>query len=69
MPPRFPHRLTKPPTQMSQSELAVLAILGVSVTIGLYQMGSNMMQASGRRSSGGGSRDSTVSNDNANAKY
>ena len=50
MPPRFPHRLTKPPTQMSHVELTVLAILGASVTIGLYQVGSNVMQVYGRSS-------------------
>ena len=51
MPPRFPHRLTKPPTQMSHAELAVLAILGASVAIGLYQVGSkNVLQVYGRSS-------------------
>ncbi len=54
---------------MSHPELAVLAILGVSVAIGLYQMGSNMMQVYGRGSSRGDGGDSTDSNHNANAKY
>lgn len=41
MPPRFPHRLVNPPTQMSIPELAVLGILGVSVTFGVVQMCSD----------------------------
>mmetsp|Transcript_4378 Transcript_4378/g.9450 ORF Transcript_4378/g.9450 Transcript_4378/m.9450 type:complete len:82 (-) Transcript_4378:92-337(-) len=44
MPPRLPHRLTKPPTNMDKPELAVFAALGVSVAVGLMQMGSNIMQ-------------------------
>lgn len=39
--PRLPHRLVKPPTQMSMPELAVFGILGASVTVGLLQMGSD----------------------------
>eukprot|EP00956_Cyclotella_meneghiniana_P001598 scaffold1796_cov60-Cyclotella_meneghiniana.AAC.8 len=38
--PRLPHRLVKPPTQMSMPELAVFGALGVSITLGLLQMGS-----------------------------
>ena len=44
MPPRFPHRLVKPPTKMDKGEMAVFALLGGSVTIGLMQMGSNVLQ-------------------------
>eukprot|EP00804_Cyclotella_cryptica_P009672 CCRYP_011217-RA/>CCRYP_011217-RA protein AED:0.42 eAED:0.42 QI:0/-1/0/1/-1/1/1/0/79 len=43
MPPRFPHRLLKPPTQMSIPELVVFGVLGVSVTAGLLQMGSDAL--------------------------
>ena len=42
--PRLPHRLVKPPTQMSASELAVFGLLGVSVTAGLLQMGSDAIK-------------------------
>lgn len=45
MPPRFPHRLVKPPTKMDKAELAVFAILGASVAAGLLQMGSSALQA------------------------
>ncbi len=55
MPPRFPHRLMKPPTKMNKSELAVLAVLGASVSAGFYQMGSSAMQV--YRSSGSGDVD------------
>eukprot|EP00581_Thalassiosira_minuscula_P014168 CAMPEP_0183721502 /NCGR_PEP_ID=MMETSP0737-20130205/13757_1 /TAXON_ID=385413 /ORGANISM="Thalassiosira miniscula, Strain CCMP1093" /LENGTH=66 /DNA_ID=CAMNT_0025951515 /DNA_START=269 /DNA_END=466 /DNA_ORIENTATION=+ len=44
MPPRFPHRLVKPPTKMDKSEMAVFAVLGVSVTFGLMQMGSDALK-------------------------
>lgn len=45
MPPRFPHGLKKPPTQMDRSELAIFAILGTSVVIGIYQMGVDAYRA------------------------
>lgn len=41
MPPRFPHGLKKPPSQMNTSELAIFGILGTSVIIGIYQMGKD----------------------------
>lgn len=41
MPPRFPHGLKKPPSKMDKPELAVFAMLSVSVVAGLYQMGSD----------------------------
>ena len=47
MPPRFPHRLVKPPSKMDKSELAVFAVLGASITAGLLQMGSNVLQVYG----------------------
>ena len=43
MPPRLPHRMTT--TAMSLPEKAMLAVLGVSVTVGIAQMGSNILQA------------------------
>lgn len=39
--PRLPHRLVKPPTEMSMPELAVFGILGASVTAGLLLMASD----------------------------
>ena len=43
--PRFPHRLNKPPSHMSVAELAAFGVLGVSVTVGLLQMGSSAISA------------------------
>ena len=50
--PRLPHRLVKPPTQMSMSELAVFGALGVSITVGLVQMGSETFAFYRRENSG-----------------
>ena len=44
MPPRFPHRLARPPSKMDKSEMAVFAVLGASITAGLFQMVSNVFQ-------------------------
>eukprot|EP00585_Thalassiosira_rotula_P006749 CAMPEP_0196138784 /NCGR_PEP_ID=MMETSP0910-20130528/6299_1 /TAXON_ID=49265 /ORGANISM="Thalassiosira rotula, Strain GSO102" /LENGTH=75 /DNA_ID=CAMNT_0041399431 /DNA_START=216 /DNA_END=443 /DNA_ORIENTATION=- len=57
MPPRLPHRLTKPVTDMNKSELAVLAALGVSVSVGLMQMGLTMVKFY----SGGNNKESDAS--------
>ena len=43
MPPRLPHRMVT--TAMSLPEKGVLAVLGVSVTVGLAQMGSDIFRA------------------------
>lgn len=45
MPPRFPHGLKKPPTEMNKSELAIFGILGTSVIIGVYQIGVDVYRA------------------------
>jgi hypothetical protein len=42
MPPRFPHGLVRPPSKMDKSEMAVFALLGVSVSVGLFRMGSDV---------------------------
>lgn len=44
MPPRFPHRLIKPPNKMDKAELAVFVALGLSVSVGLYEMGTSAMK-------------------------
>ena len=44
MPPRFPHRLIKPPNRMDKAELAVLIALGLSVSLGLYEIGTSAMK-------------------------
>ena len=44
MPPRLPHGLIKSPTNMNKGEIAVFIALGVSVSVGIFEMGSSAMQ-------------------------
>ena len=44
MPPRFPHGLIKPPTSMNKGEIAVCFTLAISVSVGMFEMGSSAMQ-------------------------
>ena len=44
MPPRLPHGLIKSPSNMNKGEIAVFIALGVSVSVGLFEMGSSAMQ-------------------------
>ena len=41
MPPRYPHGLKKPPTDMSCFEKGVFAVLGMSVSIGVFQLATS----------------------------
>mmetsp|Transcript_8885 Transcript_8885/g.26620 ORF Transcript_8885/g.26620 Transcript_8885/m.26620 type:complete len:102 (-) Transcript_8885:73-378(-) len=41
MPPRFPHRLRRPPTEMSKFEVGVFGLLAGSVGVGLYQLATS----------------------------
>jgi hypothetical protein len=54
MPPRFPHGLVRPTSKMDKTELAVFAVLGASVSVGLYRMGSDVLSRAGSRIDGGG---------------
>ena len=65
MPPRFPHGLVRPTSKMDKSELAVFAILGASVSVGLYRMGSDVLSrgSSSRSDGGGGVNDEKSDND------
>ena len=54
MPPRFPHGLVRPPSKMDKSEMAVFALLGASVSVGLYRLGSDVWGWSGGGREGGG---------------
>ena len=44
MPPRLPHGLIKSPTNMNKGEIAVFIALGVSVSVGLFEMGSSAIK-------------------------
>mmetsp|Transcript_0 Transcript_0/g.1 ORF Transcript_0/g.1 Transcript_0/m.1 type:complete len:106 (-) Transcript_0:357-674(-) len=41
MPPRYPHGLKKPPTDMSLFEKGVFAALGTSISIGIFQLATS----------------------------